>query len=281
MSTMKTFPSISQETPKKKHVGVWKKIRNVKKLLKKKDKSTSGAEEFSSVSGVSSHMSENQTPSGWWMKGLAPELQQRQKKLDGNDLVNVSEIICSIPEKQMDMAVNVLDTTGSNMLHLGCYNGTSLSSINYIFTNCSNESRIKLVNSQDKEGNISLHVAAQCICRDKISFEEGMKVVERLFTVCPDTIHHMNAHKETVMDLVYKYLRDIHTESIEYQRLWKLYTVLRSYCHQAYKLKKEKWETEGYQVPKISEASKSTLDTASRITSDEFTQISNTNATVL
>ena len=136
MSTMKTFPSIlSQETPKTKHVGVWKKIRNVKKLLKKKDKSTSGAE-FSSVSGVSSHMSENQTPSGWWMKGLAPELQQRQKKLDGNDLVNVSEIICSIPEKQMDMAVNVLvlDTTGSNMLHLACYNGTSLSSINHIFT---------------------------------------------------------------------------------------------------------------------------------------------------
>ena len=82
------------------------------------------------------------------------------------------------------------------------------------------------------------------------------------------------------MDLVYKYLRDIHTESIEYQRLWKLYTVLRSYCHQAYNLKKEKWETEGYQVPKISEAaSKSTLDTASH--NDEFTQISNTNATVL
>jgi hypothetical protein len=280
---MKTFPSISQETPKKKHVGVWKKIRNVKKLLKKKeDKSTSGAE-FSSVSGVSSHMSENQTPSGWWMKGLAPELQQRQKELDSNDLVNVSEIICSIPEKQMDMAVNVLDTTGSNMLHLACYNGTSLSSINYIFINCSNESRIKLVNSQDKEGNISLHIAAQCICRDKISFEEGMKVIERLFTVCPDTIHHMNANKDTVMDLVYKYLRDIHTESIEYQRLMKLYTVLRSYCHQAYSLKKEKWETEGYQVPKISEAfGQWTEDTASNITSsDEFTQISNTNATIL
>ncbi|GFH43926.1 predicted protein [Chaetoceros tenuissimus] len=281
---MKTFPTISQEPlPKKKHIGVWKKIRNVKKLLKKKDKSPSaaGAIEFSSASGVSSLMSENQTPSGWWMKGLAPELQQRQKKLDGNDLVNVSEIICSIPETQMEMAVNILDTTGSNMLHLACYNGTSLSSINYIFINCSNESRIKLVNSQDKEGYIPLHVAAQCLCRDKISFEEGMKVIERLFTVCPDTIHHINDHKETVMDLVYKYLRDIHTESIEYQRLYKLYIVLRSYCHQAYNIKKEKWETEGYTAPKISEASKSTLDTASDLTADEITQVSNTNATVL
>lgn len=266
-----------EKKPKKNHIRMWKKIRNVKKLLKHNRKKESFGDYSSRLSEEGS-----QTPSGWWMKGLAPELQQRQTNLDGDDAVNVSEIICSIPETQMDMAVSVLDTTESNMLHLACYNGSSLRSLDYILENCTEHHRLLCVNREDIEGNLPLHIAAECVCRDKISLEEGMKVVERLYNVCHDTIHHMNNNKETVLDVVYNYLRHIHTESIEYRKLSKFYKMLRQFCLNAYMKKKQRWETESY-VPidfKIGLNGVS-MDTGSCLTDEILTKVSNTNATLL
>lgn len=267
-----------EKKPKKNHIRMWKKIKNVKKLLQHRRKNKG------SFGDLSSRPSEegSQTPSGWWMKGLAPELQQMQKNLDGDDTVNVSEIICSIPETHMDMALSVIDTTESNMLHLACYNGLSLRSLDYILENCTEQNRVLCVNREDIEGNLPLHVASECVCRDKISLEEGLKVVERLFNVCPDTIHHMNHNKETALDVVYNYLRHIHTESIEYQKLDKFYKMLRMFCLNAYTSKKQQWEMESYQPIDFKiDLNENSVDTGSCLTDETFTKVSNTNATLL
>ena len=270
-----------EKKPKKNHIRMWKKIKNVKKLLKHSRHSRKNKGSFGDLS---SRLSEegSQTPSGWWMKGLAPELQQRQKNLDGDDAVNVSEIICSIPETHMDIAISVLDTTESNMLHLACYNGSSLKSLNYILENCAEQNTLLCVNREDIEGNLPLHIASECVCRDKISLEEGMKVVERLYNVCPDTIHHMNHNKETALDVVFQYLTHIHTESIEYQKMNKFYNMLRRFCLNAYLAKKQRWEKESYQPINFKiHLNGDSMDTGSCLTDDVLTKVSTTNAAVL
>jgi hypothetical protein len=110
-----------------------------------------------------------------------------------------------------------------------------------------------LVNTRDKDGRVPLQIAAECICRDKIDLEEGMKIVQALHDADPFVIHNSDEHMHSAIDVVFLSMVNIHSQSEEYKRLSKLYIFLRSLSIEAYKEKKKLWE-------RVSSTSKSKSD---------------------
>jgi len=138
-----------------------------------------------------------------------------------------------------------LDFVGSNILHLACYNGASAEAINFVLNSCNRKKTI-LLTAADKDGRVPLHTAVECICRDKIVFEEGMQVIEALYDAAPLMIHAMDEYSDTPIDLVVSYYMGVHVLSPEYKRLIKLYQYLRVLGIKTYMDKKKRWEEDGY-----------------------------------
>ena len=185
------------------------------------------------------------TYTDWILRGLSPEFQQRQTthfEKNPERVVNVADIILSIPKSIMNDAIQVVDGFGSNILHLACYHGMNVDILNYILDNCSLESRVAAANSQDRAGNLPLFVAAESMLRGKIEVRQGLEVVKRLFLITPKTISHFNHENYMVSEFVYDHIRHMHRECEEFQQLQILHQYLRKLVRQAYLLQKKEWE---------------------------------------
>lgn len=194
---------------------------------------------------ISSSCTASLTFIDWILHGLGPEFQQRQTtyfEKNPERVVNVEDIILSIPESEMNDAIQVVDGFGSNILHLACYHGMDVHILNYILDNCSLESRVAAANSQDGAGNLPLSLAVESMLRGKIEVRKGLEVVKRLFLINPKTISHFNHENYMVSEFVYDHVRHMHIESEEFQQLRILYQYLRTLVRQAYLLQKKEWE---------------------------------------
>ncbi|GFH55567.1 predicted protein [Chaetoceros tenuissimus] len=193
----------------------------------------------------------------WILRGLGPEFQQKQKThfqeknpervINPERVVNVADIILAIPASEMNAAIQAVDSFGSNILHLACYHGMDVHTLNYILDNCSLDSMVGAVSVQDKAGNLPLFNAVESILRGKIELREGQEVVKRLYLTNPKTIFHFNKDNYIVSEFVYDHIRHMHRESEEYQQLQVLHKYLRELIKQAYLRQKKEWEEKTYQ----------------------------------
>jgi len=200
--------------------------------------------------------------SGEVLKALAPS--QMPQHLNGNAFgSNASKVLLSIRKRSVRRAVSFRDPFGSNILHLACYNGASAESMRYIMSNYSPSINEELVQAVDMEGRTPLHLSAECICRNKIDLKEGLEVIRMLIEVQPNIIHCGDHNKETALDVVFCSIRHIHSQSSESRNLMMLYTFLRDMNMKAYMAKKQKWESEGYNMMIIPKADDRTIETTS------------------
>jgi len=156
-----------------------------------------------------------------------------------------SKLLMGLKPSDMDRVVSCIDDVGSNVLHLACYKGASFDAISHLLSTCSPSHRKMLVNARDKDGRVPVQIAVECICRDKISLEEGMQIVQILHEADPFIIHNSDESMHNAIDVVFLSLIDIHSQSDEYKRLFKLYSFVRSLSIEAYKEKKKLWERNG------------------------------------
>jgi hypothetical protein len=159
--------------------------------------------------------------------------------------LDASKLLMGLKSSDVDKIVSCIDYVGSNVLHLACYKGASFEAISHLLSTCSQTHRKMLVNTRDKDGRVPIQIAAECICRDKIDLEEGMKIVQVLHEADPFVIHNSDENMHSAIDVVFLSLVNIHSQSEEYKRLAKLYSHLRSLSVEAYKEKKKLWEQNG------------------------------------
>lgn len=199
-----------------------------------------------SIDDSTSSSSSSLTYTDWILRGLGPEFQQRQTTVHfqkyPDRIVNVADIILSIPASEMNDVIQVRDSFGSNILHLACYHGMDAHILNYILDNCSLKSRITAASAQDKAGNLPLFSAVESMLRGKIEVRQGLEVIKRLYLINPKTIFHFNHENYIVSEFVYDHIRHMHTESEEYLQLLMLHKYLRKLIKQAHLLQKKEWE---------------------------------------
>lgn len=167
--------------------------------------------------------------------------------------LDASKLLMGLKPSDVEKIVSCIDYVGSNVLHLACYKGASFEAISHVLSTCSPTHRKMLVNTRDKDGRVPIQIAVECICRDKIDLEEGMKIVQALHDADPFVIHNSDEHMHSAIDVVFLALINIHSQSEEYKRLSRLYSFLRSLSIEAYKEKKKLWE-------RVSSTSKSKSD---------------------
>jgi len=133
------------------------------------------------------------------------------------------------------------DFYGASPLHVACLNGASVESVLYLIK----KSR-HLTSSMDKDRRIPLHHAVECLCRNEIDFNQGVQIINALVEVHPGSIHAIDKHGDSPIDLVQLARISTRSESEDASRLAKLYSVLNCISVRVYTLNKAKSEEKGY-----------------------------------
>lgn len=168
------------------------------------------------------------------------------------------------------------DLFGATPLHIACLNGASHETIRYLL-----QSRQGLAQLHDRDRRIPLHHMVECLCRDEIDFTEGLHILKLLTSSYPDGINNTDRCDDTPIDLVQVARMEEDPSSEEYERLTRIYRVLRSIGILVYRQQKMKWEADGFDSSKSVVSDQKSLSTATTNTGTSCqlsVAISDTNA---
>lgn len=168
------------------------------------------------------------------------------------------------------------DLFGATPLHIACLNGASHETISYLL-----QSRQGLTQLHDRDRRIPLHHMVECLCRDEIDFTEGLHILKLLTSSYPDGINNTDRCDDTPIDLVQVARMEEDPSSEEYERLTRIYRVLRSIGILVYRQQKMKWEADGFDSSKSVVSDQKSLSTATTNTGTSCqlsVAISDTNA---
>lgn len=148
------------------------------------------------------------------------------------------------------------DLFGATPLHIACLNGASHETISYLL-----QSRQGLAQIHDRDRRIPLHHMVECLCRDEIDFTEGLHILKLLTSSYPDGIYSSDKFKDTPIDLVQVARMEEDPSSEEYERLTRIYRVLRSIGILVYRQQKMQWEADGFDSSKSVVSDQKSLST--------------------
>jgi len=172
--------------------------------------------------------------------------------------IDIIDLILAIDPSQCQST----DAFGATPLHVACLNGASPQAVTYLMK-LSND----LVRAKDIDSRVPLHHTVECICRDEISYDEGLEVITILCNADCYMIHAVDKHSDTPVDIV-QIARLTTRPGVNADRLYKLYKFLRDISEKVFREKKLLWEEQGFEKEKkslkiSSEKSMGTASTAS------------------
>lgn len=221
-----------------------------------------------------------------WNK-LRKVIRKNEKNLTERDGSGLSLLGMALGfDAPMDIIKLILDIDGSQAsatdlfgatpLHIACLNGASHETISYLL-----QSRQGLAHIRDRDRRIPLHHMVECLCRDEIDFTEGLHILKLLTSSYPDGINNTDRCGDTPIDLVQVARMEEDPSSEEYERLTRIYRVLRSIGILVYRQQKMQWEADGFDSSKSVVSDQKSLSTATTNTGTSCqlsVAISDTNA---
>lgn len=137
--------------------------------------------------------------------------------------------------------LDAVDEYGATALHVGCLNGVSLESIQFILSK-----KPELVTVLDFDNRSALHHSVEFICNDgKINDPGNIEILTILCDAAPEMINVQDNDGGTPIDLVQVLKIKSKVDTEHYQHLDSIYIFLRGVSVKVYKENKRFWEEEG------------------------------------
>ncbi len=137
--------------------------------------------------------------------------------------------------------MDAVDEYGATALHVGCLNGVSLESIQFILSK-----NLELVTVLDFDNRSALHHSVEYICNDGgIDDPNNIKILTILCNAAPEMINVQDNDGGTPIDLVQALKIKLKVDTDHYQHLDSIYIFLRGVSVKVYKENKRLWEEEG------------------------------------
>lgn len=183
------------------------------------------------------------------LKSLLKKNKDMCSKRDrtGLSLFNVA-IVSGAPLHILDAILNIdpsqaytPDSFGATPLHVACLNGASPKGIEYLV-----RLRGDLVWAPDIDRRIPLHHAVECICRNDISFDDGIEVIRLLAAVDSSTIHTCDRNSHSPVDIVQIARTSNSNEEEQGRILDQLCEIMLEMSKLEYRRKKACWENKGF-----------------------------------